>query len=291
MSWNSAPSSTRFRVGASRPSSLPTLTAMSLIQRACEEVYSSFASSALARASTVERNVRSRLSKERALVRASFAWAAMPASRSSRRPSSVSLRRQREGERRRGYRRSETARGHTRRRASALKFGPTVFEVILAADHERIGLVRQQPEGARRQPVARLGVGRIVVVGPPAETLEPGVVVEGEPERGSAEHRESGPRPGRPARRPRRARCRPRARARARAAPSRHGPRAAPLRRGVRSRRQPRHARRAPRESGGRRCRTGRCPSFDSTSTPTTFAPYRSGTARSDSSIRAVPSM
>ena len=73
MSWNSAPSSTRFRVAASRPSSLPTLTAMSLIQRACDEVYSSFASSALASASTVERNVRSRLSKERALVRASFA--------------------------------------------------------------------------------------------------------------------------------------------------------------------------------------------------------------------------
>ena len=73
MSWNSAPSSTRFRVGASSPSSLPTFTAMSLIQRACEEVYSSFASSALASASTVERNVRSRLSKERALVRASFA--------------------------------------------------------------------------------------------------------------------------------------------------------------------------------------------------------------------------
>ena len=69
---------------------MPTLTAMSLIQRACDEVYSSFASSALARASTVERNVRSRLSKERALVRASFACAAMPASRSSRRPSSVS---------------------------------------------------------------------------------------------------------------------------------------------------------------------------------------------------------
>ena len=45
------------------PSSLPTCRAMSVIQRACEDVYSSFASSALASASTVERNVCSRLSK------------------------------------------------------------------------------------------------------------------------------------------------------------------------------------------------------------------------------------
>jgi hypothetical protein len=35
---------------------------MSVIQRACVEVYSSFASSAFASAATVERKVRSRLS-------------------------------------------------------------------------------------------------------------------------------------------------------------------------------------------------------------------------------------
>ena len=119
MSWNSAPSSTRFRVGASSPSSLPTFTAMSLIQRACEDVYSSFASSALASASTVERNVRSRLSKERALVRASFAWAAMPASRSSRLRSSVSSASEREGERRRATVDRKRRDGIRRRRASA----------------------------------------------------------------------------------------------------------------------------------------------------------------------------
>ena len=35
---------------------------MSVIQRACDDVYSSFASSAFASAATVETNVRSRLS-------------------------------------------------------------------------------------------------------------------------------------------------------------------------------------------------------------------------------------
>jgi len=39
---------------------------MSVIQRACDEVYSSFASSAFASASTVEKKVPSRLSKLRA---------------------------------------------------------------------------------------------------------------------------------------------------------------------------------------------------------------------------------
>ena len=145
MSWNSAPSSTRLRLAASRPSSLPTLTAMSLIQRACDEVYSSFASSALASASTVERNVRSRLSKERALVRASFACAAMPASRSSRRPSSVSPGRQ-------GEREPPVAPVDRKRRQGIhggerpLEVRADRLEVILAADQERIGLVRQQLE-------------------------------------------------------------------------------------------------------------------------------------------------
>ena len=58
---------------------------MSLIHRACDDVYSSFASSAFARASTVERNVRSRLSKLRAFVSASRAWLAIPARSSSSR--------------------------------------------------------------------------------------------------------------------------------------------------------------------------------------------------------------
>ena len=54
---------------------------MSVIQRAWEEVYSSLASSALARASTVERNVRSRLSKLDAFATASLTWCATPARR------------------------------------------------------------------------------------------------------------------------------------------------------------------------------------------------------------------
>ena len=74
MSWKSAASSRRFSVGASRPSAVPTSVAMSRIQRACEDVYSSFASSAFASASTVEKNVPSRLSKLPAFVIASFAW-------------------------------------------------------------------------------------------------------------------------------------------------------------------------------------------------------------------------
>jgi hypothetical protein len=57
MSWKSAPSSSRFSAGPSRPSSEPTFSARSVIQRACEDVYSSLASSAFARASTVEKNV------------------------------------------------------------------------------------------------------------------------------------------------------------------------------------------------------------------------------------------
>ena len=73
MSWNRAPSSTRFSASCPSPSSSPTFTDMSLIQRAWEEVYSSFASSAFVSASTVERNVRSSLSKLSALASASFA--------------------------------------------------------------------------------------------------------------------------------------------------------------------------------------------------------------------------
>ena len=52
---------------------------MSLIQRACDDVYSSFASSAFASVATVETNVRSRPSKCSALSIASFAWCARPA--------------------------------------------------------------------------------------------------------------------------------------------------------------------------------------------------------------------
>ena len=181
----------------------------------------------------------------------------MPASRSSRRPSSVSP-----GASVRASPPWLPSIGNGARAYTAasvrLKSGPTVSSVILAADHERIGLVRQQLEGSRRQPIAGVGVRRIVVVGPPAETLEPGVVLEREPERGPrnvenpnrAPHDPLGDRvelgAGRELARELEQRLR------------RHAPRAAPLRRGVRSRRQPRHARRAPRESGGRRCRTGR---------------------------------
>ena len=73
MSWNSAPSSSCFRAWESKPRLVPTFNAVSVIHRVCEEVYSSFASSAFARASTVETNVVSRLSKLPALVIASFA--------------------------------------------------------------------------------------------------------------------------------------------------------------------------------------------------------------------------
>ena len=54
MSWSSAPSSSRFSARSPRPSSRPTRSARSVIQRACDDVYSSFASSAFASASTVE---------------------------------------------------------------------------------------------------------------------------------------------------------------------------------------------------------------------------------------------
>jgi len=58
---------------------------MSVIQRACEWVYSSFASSAFASASTVERNVRSSSPKADAFEMASLAWLAMPPRSSSSR--------------------------------------------------------------------------------------------------------------------------------------------------------------------------------------------------------------
>ncbi len=74
MSWKSAPSSSRLSAVPSRPSSPPTRSARSVIQRAWDEVYSSFASSAFASASTVERKVASRLSKLPAFVIASDAW-------------------------------------------------------------------------------------------------------------------------------------------------------------------------------------------------------------------------
>ena len=80
MSWKSAPSSSRFSVSPSRPSSRPTRSAVSVIQRAWEDVYSSRASSAFASASTVERNVRSSPSKLDAFAIASFAWWARPPS-------------------------------------------------------------------------------------------------------------------------------------------------------------------------------------------------------------------
>ena len=60
MSWKSAPSSSRFSVSVSSPSCSPTRSAVWVIQRACDEVYSSRALSASASASTVQRNVRSR---------------------------------------------------------------------------------------------------------------------------------------------------------------------------------------------------------------------------------------
>ena len=56
-----------------------------MIQRACDDVYSSRASSAFASASTVERNVRSSPSKLDAFAIASLAWCASPPSRSSSR--------------------------------------------------------------------------------------------------------------------------------------------------------------------------------------------------------------
>ena len=59
MSCSSAPSSRRFSARSSSPSSRPTRSERSVIQRAWVDVYSSFASSALASASTVETNVRS----------------------------------------------------------------------------------------------------------------------------------------------------------------------------------------------------------------------------------------
>ena len=62
------------------PSVAPTFNDVSVIQRVCDDVYSSFASSAFARAATVETKVASRFSKVPALVIASFAWCASPAS-------------------------------------------------------------------------------------------------------------------------------------------------------------------------------------------------------------------
>jgi hypothetical protein len=50
------------QLAASKPIASPTRSAMSVIQRVCDEVYSSFASSAFASASTVETNVSSRFS-------------------------------------------------------------------------------------------------------------------------------------------------------------------------------------------------------------------------------------
>ncbi len=60
---------------------------MSVIQRAWDDAYASFASSAFASDATVETNVCSRLSKFSALSIASFAWWARPASRRSWRSS------------------------------------------------------------------------------------------------------------------------------------------------------------------------------------------------------------
>ncbi len=88
MSWKSAPSSSRLSAFESSPSPRPTLTARSVIQRACEDVYSSFASSAFASASTVEMKVSSRLWKLPAFAIASFAWCATPSSRPSLRSTS-----------------------------------------------------------------------------------------------------------------------------------------------------------------------------------------------------------
>ena len=82
----------RARAASSSPgrarSSRPTSSATSVIQRAWDDVYSSLASSAFASASTVETNVRSRLSTCSALSIASFAWCARPASSRNRRSSS-----------------------------------------------------------------------------------------------------------------------------------------------------------------------------------------------------------
>jgi hypothetical protein len=62
MSWKSDAYSSRFIATGSSSSRRPTPSAASRIQRACEEVYSSLASSALASDSIVEMKVRSRLS-------------------------------------------------------------------------------------------------------------------------------------------------------------------------------------------------------------------------------------
>ena len=59
MSWKSALSSRRLSARGSSPSSSPTRSARSVIQRACFDVCSSLASSAFASASTVVRKVRS----------------------------------------------------------------------------------------------------------------------------------------------------------------------------------------------------------------------------------------
>ena len=70
-----------------------------MIQRACDDVYSSRASSAFASASTVERNVRSSPSKLEAFAIASLAWCASPPSRSSSRVAVLDLGSGRDGDR------------------------------------------------------------------------------------------------------------------------------------------------------------------------------------------------
>ena len=70
-----------------------------MIQRACDDVYSSRASSAFASASTVERNVRSSPSKLDAFAIASLAWCASPPSRSSSRVAVLDLGAGRDGDR------------------------------------------------------------------------------------------------------------------------------------------------------------------------------------------------
>jgi hypothetical protein len=62
MSWKRAPSSRRLSASWSRPELAADFERHVVIHRAWEDVYSSFASRAFARASTVEKNVSSRLS-------------------------------------------------------------------------------------------------------------------------------------------------------------------------------------------------------------------------------------
>ena len=115
-------------------------------------------------------------------MRASLAWAAMPARRSSFLASKCSPW-SRASAREAGPASRVIGSDRVALGDRTAERGPEPFEIRVLLDHERLGVALERSESRRRQAVAGARVVGVVVLGPVADALEPLAVGKRQPER------------------------------------------------------------------------------------------------------------